>query len=90
MAHANFLGNSLMSWSSRKQNIIAFSFTKSEYVTARSCCAKILWMKYQLENYGINPQNIPIKCDNTSVIALTKTLVFHALTKHIEIKHHFI
>jgi len=47
-------------------------------------------MKYQVEDYGIRLQNIPIKCDNTSAIALTKVHVFHARTKHIEVKHHFI
>ena len=47
-------------------------------------------MKYQVEDYGIKLQKIPIKCDNTSAIALTKNPVFHARTKHIEVKHHFI
>ena len=47
-------------------------------------------MKYQIEDYGIKLENIPIKCDNTSAIALTKNHVFHATTKHIEVKHHFI
>ena len=47
-------------------------------------------MKYQIEDYGIKLKNIPIKCDNTSAIALTKNPVFHARTKHIEVKHHFI
>ena len=47
-------------------------------------------MKYQLEDYGIKLWNIPIKCDNTSAIALTKNPIFHAQTKHIEVKHNFI
>jgi len=79
-----------VSWSSRKQNSIALSSTNAEYVATRSCCAQILWMKHQLEDFGIKLQNILIKCDNTSVIALTKNPVFHARTKHIEVKHHFI
>ena len=33
---------------------------------------------------------IPIKCDNTSAINLSKNLIQHSRTKHIEIRHHFI
>ena len=84
------LGNCLVSWSSRKQNTVALSSTEAKYVVAGNCCAQILWMKYQVENDGIRLQNISIKCDNTSAIALTKHLMFHARTKHIEVKHHFI
>ena len=47
-------------------------------------------MKYRIEDYGIKLKNIPIKCDNRSAIAWTKNPVFHARTKHIEVKHHFI
>ena len=34
--------------------------------------------------------NIPIKCDNTSVISLSKNPIQHSRSKHIDIKHHFI
>ena len=29
-------------------------------------------------------------CDNTSTILLTKNLIQHSRTKHIEIRHHFL
>lgn len=47
-------------------------------------------MKYQLEDYQIYGNNIPIFYDNTVVICLTKNPIQHSKTKHIEIKHHFI
>ena len=37
---------------------------------------------------NFNP--IPILCDNTSAINLTRNLIHHSRTKHIEIRHHFI
>jgi hypothetical protein len=39
-----FLGWSLVSWSSKKQNSVALSMTEAEYVTASRCCAQLLWM----------------------------------------------
>ena len=47
-------------------------------------------MKQLLSNYNLNNQQIPILCDNTSAINLTKTIVMHSKTKHIQICHHFI
>ena len=46
-------------------------------------------MKQTLRDYGINLNQIPILCDNTSVINLSKDLIQHSRTKHIEIRHHF-
>ena len=33
---------------------------------------------------------MPIRYDNKSVINLTKNLILHSRTKHIEVRHHFI
>lgn len=43
-----------------------------------------------LEDYGIYLDQVPLKCDNTSAINLTKNPILHSKTKHIEIRHHFI
>ena len=53
-------------------------------------CAQVVWMKNTLEDYKIHVKNILIKCDNISVICLTKNLIQHSRTKHIDIRHHFI
>ena len=85
-----FLGSNLISWHSKKQNSIALSTAEAEYVAAESCCAQILWIKQQLKDYGESQNKISIKCDNTSGINLSKNLIQHSRTKHIEIRHHFI
>ena len=43
-----------------------------------------------MEDFNIFYNHIPIKCDNTSEISLTKNPIQHSRTKHIEIRHHFI
>ena len=85
-----FLSHMLVSWSSKKQNSVAISTAEAEYIDAGSCCAQILWIKQQLSDFGITMYNVLIFCDNTSAINITKNLVQHSRTKHIEIRHHFI
>jgi len=85
-----FLGQALISWSCRKQNTIALSTTEAEYVSTASSCSQVLWIKNQLEDYSVRYKKIPILCDNTSAINLSKNPIHHSKSKHIEIKHHFI
>jgi hypothetical protein len=84
------LGRSLVSWSSKKQNSVALSTTKAEYIAAVSCCAQLLWMKTTLRDFGINFKRVPLLCDNESTVKLTNNLVQHQRTKHIDVRHHFI
>ena len=86
----HFIGSALVSWHSKKQNSVALSTAEAEYISIGSCCAQIRWMKQQLSDYGIIPYHIPIRCDNTSAINLSKNPILHSRTKHIEIRHHFL
>nr|GEU33907.1 putative reverse transcriptase domain-containing protein [Tanacetum cinerariifolium] len=60
---AQFLGDKLVSWSSKKQKCTPISSTKDEYI-AFGCCAQILWMGSQLVDYGFRFNKIPMYCDN--------------------------
>ncbi|XP_058769363.1 secreted RxLR effector protein 161-like [Vicia villosa] len=86
----HILGNALVSWSCKKQASVALSTAEAEYIAAGSGCAQILWLKQQLLDYGLNLGCIPLRCDNTSAINITKNPVMHSRTKHIDIRHHFI
>ncbi|XP_057418517.1 secreted RxLR effector protein 161-like [Lotus japonicus] len=86
----HFLGNCLVSWTSKRQSTISISTAEPKYVVASTCSTQLLWIKHQLEDYNIHEINIPLLCDNTSAINIAKNLVQHSRTKHIEIKHHFI
>ena len=64
------LGRSLVLWSSKKQNSVALSTAKAEYISAGSCCAQILWMKATLNDFEIKFKKVPLLCDNESAIKL--------------------
>ncbi|GJX90931.1 putative reverse transcriptase, RNA-dependent DNA polymerase [Tanacetum coccineum] len=85
-----FLGKRLISWQCKKQTIVANSTTEVEYVAAANCCGQVLWIQNQMLDYGFNFMNTKIYIDNESTICIVKNLKFHAKTKHIEIRHHFI
>ncbi|GKB86926.1 hypothetical protein Tco_0959198, partial [Tanacetum coccineum] len=61
---AQFLGDKLVSWSSKKQKSTAISSTEAEYIALSGCCAQILWMRSQLTDYGFQFNKIPLYCDN--------------------------
>ena len=84
----HLLGSSLISWHSKKQACVALSTAEAEYIVAGSC-AHILWIKQQLEDFGLKINKVPLLCDNTSAINLTKNQVQHSRTKHIKIRNHF-
>ena len=85
-----FLGRSLVSWSSKKQNLVALSTAEAEYVAAGACCAQLLWMKQTLSDFGCEFSKIPLLCDKESAIKLANNPVQHSRTKHIDIRHHFL
>nr|GEZ45030.1 retrovirus-related Pol polyprotein from transposon TNT 1-94 [Tanacetum cinerariifolium] len=85
-----FLGERLISWSSKRQKSVAISSTEAEYIALSGCCAQILWMRSQLSDYGLAFNKIPIYCDNKSCIALCCNNVQHSRSKHIDIRYHFI
>ncbi|GJU49777.1 retrovirus-related pol polyprotein from transposon TNT 1-94 [Tanacetum coccineum] len=87
---AQFLGEKLVSWSSKKQRSTAISTVEAEYIAMSGCCAQILWMRSQLKDYGFEFNKIPLYCDNKSAIALCCNNVQHSRSKHIDIRHHFI
>ena len=84
------ISKSLVSWHSKKQVSVAWSMDKAEYVAVGNCCAQILWLKQQLLDFDIKVSRIPIMCDNTSAINLTKNPMLHSHTKHIETHHYFL
>ncbi|XP_058788410.1 secreted RxLR effector protein 161-like [Vicia villosa] len=73
-----FLGDSLISWKSKKQDIISRSSTKAEYRAMASTTTEIVWLRWLLSDMGvILSEPTPMYCDNKSAIQLAHNSVFH-------------
>jgi hypothetical protein len=85
-----FLGRSLVSWASKKQNSVALSTAKDEYIDVGHCCVQLLWMRQTLRDYGYKLSKVPLLYDNESAIRMADNPVEHSRTKHIDIRYHFL
>ncbi|GKA09590.1 hypothetical protein Tco_0688921 [Tanacetum coccineum] len=85
-----FLGDKLVSWSSKKQDCIAMSTAEAEYVSLFACCAQFIWIRTQVLDYGFRYTKISIYCDSQSAITISCNPVQHSCTKNINIRYHFI
>jgi len=86
-----FLGDFVISCSSKKQSIVILSTCETEYVTATSCTCHAIWLRRLLKELNF-PQieAIEICIDNESAQALAKNPVYHDRSKHIDTRYHFI
>ena len=89
--YAFLLDGGAVSWSSKKQELVTLSTTEAEYVAATHAAKEAMWLRRFIQEI-FRPLSRPttIHCDNQSAIALAKSGAFHARTKHIDIRYHFI
>jgi len=85
------LGSGGISRASTKQPIMSLSTTEAKYAATTATTCQAIWMRRMLRDLRHDQRGTTsVFCDNTSVIALSKNLVFHKRTKHIDAKYHFI
>jgi hypothetical protein len=85
-----FLRRSLMSWASKKQNLVALSTIEAKYIAARHYCAQLFLMRQTLRDYGYKLSKVSLLCDNESAICMVDNPIEHSHTKHIDIRYHFL
>ncbi|GJY59336.1 retrovirus-related pol polyprotein from transposon TNT 1-94 [Tanacetum coccineum] len=73
-----FLGDKLVSWSSKKQDCTTMSTAKAEYVSLSACCAQVIWIRTQLLDYGFRYTKIPMYYDSKSAIAISCNPIQHS------------
>jgi len=86
-----FLGQTLISWKSKKQATVSLSSTEAEYRSMRRLVTELAWLSRLLHELTVDDVTpIPLKCDNQAAIYIAKNPVFHDWTKHIELECHFV
>ncbi|XP_073136904.1 secreted RxLR effector protein 161-like [Henckelia pumila] len=83
-------GGNIVSWKSNLQNVVALSTTEAEYISLTEAVKEGLWISGFVTEMGFDQSSISIFCDSQSAIHLSKNLVFHERTKHIEVRLHFV
>ena len=85
------MGAGAISWSSKKQHVVALSSTKAKYIAQTHAAKEALWLCSFLWELRSTPDDpLILNCDNQGAIALAKDNKFHVCTKHIDMCYHFI
>ena len=85
------LNGGAVTWSSRKQPIVALSTMESEYIAASDSSREAVWLRGLLTNLGISQSDPTVlRCDNESAINLAHNPLAHKGSKHIQVRYHFI
>jgi hypothetical protein len=80
-----------ISWSSKRQELVTLSTNKAEYIALTHAAKEAIWLSMlRAEIFGLDRRAVPLKCDNNGAIALARNDHYHARTKHIDIRYHFI
>ncbi|KAJ9551953.1 hypothetical protein OSB04_015998 [Centaurea solstitialis] len=86
-----FLGDNIVSWSSKRQGVVSVSSAESEYRGVANTIAETSWIRNLLRELHRAPTKATIVyCDNISAINMSSNPVQHQRTKHIEIDIHFV
>ncbi|GKB34570.1 ribonuclease H-like domain-containing protein [Tanacetum coccineum] len=86
-----FLGDNLLSWSSKRQHTISRSSAEAEYRGVANVVAETAWLRNLLrELHSPLSTATLVYCDNVSAVYLSANPVQHHRTKHIEIDIHFV
>jgi len=79
-----------VSWLCTLQSTVALSTTEAEHMALTQAVKKTIWLQGLMDDLGIEQDFLRVHCDSMSAIYLAKNQVYHARTKHIDVKCHFV
>ncbi|XP_060216750.1 uncharacterized protein LOC132644191 [Lycium barbarum] len=85
------LGDSLVSWKSKKQSTISRSLAEAEYRSLANTVSELTWLTGLNRDLGVQLKLLVcVYSDSKAAIQIAANPMFHERTKHIEIDCHFI
>jgi hypothetical protein len=89
--YCTFVGGNLVTWRSKKQNVVARSSAEAEFRSVAHGFCEVLWIKKFMQELKIaGPTPMKVYCDNKAAISIAHNPVLHDRTKHVEVDKHFI
>ncbi|KAM1487145.1 hypothetical protein ACFX2I_001252 [Malus domestica] len=86
-----FVGGNLVTWWSKKQNVVSRFSAEAEYRGMAHGVCEILWLQKLLWGLGFTQKEaMKLYCDNKSAREIAENLIQHDRTKHVEVDRHFI
>ena len=89
--YVTMLGDCTITWSSRKQRIVATLTAEAEYIGLAHCAREVLFLRQLLKELGYEQQAATvIHEDNQASICIAENPAQHARTTHIDVRYHFV
>ena len=84
------MAGSPISWSSKKQTVVALSTSEAEYIALCLTTQEAVWIRRLLTELLVPVGQVMLMEDNQAAIAIARNPVAHARTKHIDIRFHYV
>ncbi|KAG8490833.1 hypothetical protein CXB51_014023 [Gossypium anomalum] len=91
IGYCMYFGHTLVSWYSKKQQVVSRSTAEAEYRSLAAATSDIAWLVSlltELKIFSIDPPTI--WCDNSSAVAVAANPVLHSKFKHVELDLFFV
>ena len=89
--HCVFIVGNLVTWTSKKQTVVARSSAKVEYKGMAHTTCELEWIKNLLRELHVKfNKPLTMFCDNQAIAHIAKNPLYHERTTHIEVNCHFI
>ncbi|CAI7869433.1 unnamed protein product [Closterium sp. NIES-53] len=84
------LGSGLISWRSTRSSSVCLSTCEAELYASTLAAQEARWLSFLLAELGHSQQSVTLSCDSASMIHFSENPVYHARSKHIEVRYFFV